>query len=66
MYYIVKSGYELARDSIEEKQTDRYMAMLDSYYSFIAEFPESKHVKELNRLSKIAKDYLEKNNKENL
>ena len=66
MYYIVKSGYELARDSIEEKQTDRYMAMLDSYYSFIAEFPESKHVKELNRLSKAAKDYLEKNNKENL
>ena len=66
MYYVVKSGYELAQNSIEEKQTDRYMAMLDSYYSFIAEFPESKHVKELNRLSKAAKDYLEKNNKENL
>ena len=66
MYYIVKSGYELAHNSIESKQTDRYMAMLDSYYSFIAEYPESKHVKELNRLSKAAKDYLEKNNKENL
>ena len=66
MYYIVKSGYELAHNSIEEKQTDRYMAMLDSYYSFIAEFPESKYVKELTRLSKAAKDYLEKNNKENL
>ena len=66
MYYIVKSGYELAHDSIEEKQTDRYMAMLDYYYSFIAEYPESKHAKELARLSKAAKDYLEKNNKENL
>ena len=66
MYYIVKSGYELAHNSIESKQIDRYMAMLDSYYSFIAEFPESKHVKELNRLSKAAKDFLEKNNKENL
>ena len=66
MYYIVKSGYELAHNSIEEKQTDRYMAMLDSYYSFIAEYPESKHARELNRLSKAAKDYLEKNNKENL
>ena len=66
MYYIVKSGYELAHNSIASKQTDRYMAMLDSYYSFIAEFPESKHVRELKRLSKAAKDYLEKNNKENL
>ena len=66
MYYVVKSGYELAHNSIEGKQTDRYMAMLDSYYSFIAEYPESKHVKELTRLSKAAKDYLEKNNKENL
>lgn len=66
MYYIVKSGYELAQNSIEEKQTDRYLAVLDSYYTFIAEFPESKRVKELTRLSKAAKDYLEKNNKENL
>ncbi len=66
MYYIVKSGYELAHNSIEKKQTDRYMAMLDSYYSFLAEYPQSKHVKELTRLSKMAKDYLEKNNKENL
>lgn len=66
MYYIVKSAYELAHNSIVEKQTDRYMAMLDSYYSFIAEYPESKYVRELNRLSKSAKDYLEKNNKENL
>ncbi len=66
MYHIVKSGYEVAHNSVEGKQTDRYMAMLDSYYSFIAEYPESKHVKELNRLAKTAKDYLEKNNKENL
>ncbi|MBQ2703404.1 MAG: outer membrane protein assembly factor BamD [Alistipes sp.] len=66
MYYIVKSGYELAHNSIESKQTDRYMKMLDSYYSFIAEFPESKYVKELGRLAKTAKDYMEKNNKENL
>jgi outer membrane protein assembly factor BamD len=66
MYYVVKSGYELAQNSIAKKQTDRYMAMLDSYYSFIAEYPESKRVRELTRISKAAKDYLEKNNKENL
>ena len=39
--------------------------MLDSYYSFVAEFPESSYVKELDRLAKHAKDFLDRNNKEN-
>ena len=49
MYYIVVSNYRLAHNSVEHKQADRYLAMLDSYYSFIEEFPESKYVKELIR-----------------
>ena len=64
MYYIVKSGYELAHNSIESKQTDRYMSMLDSYYSYLSEYPDSKRLKELGRLAKEAKDYLDKNNKD--
>ena len=64
MYYIVKSGYELAHNSIESKQADRYISMLDSYYSYLSEYPQSKHVKELDRLAKEAKDYLDKNNKD--
>lgn len=64
MYYIVKSGYELAHNSIESKQTDRYMSMLDSYYSYLSEYPDSKHLKELGRMAKEAKDYLDKNNKD--
>lgn len=46
MYLIVGSGYELAHNSVQRKQTDRYLSMLDSYYTFIAEFPESTHRKE--------------------
>jgi outer membrane protein assembly factor BamD len=34
--------------------------MMDSYYSFVAEFPESKHVKELNRMLQEAKKYIAK------
>lgn len=60
MYLIVKSSYELAHNSIESLQRDRYMAMMDSYYSFVAEFPESKHVKELTRMQEEAKKYLAK------
>ena len=62
LYLIAVSNYRLARNSIEEKQGDRYLNVLDSYYSFINEFPESKHRKELERYIKEAKDYLDKNN----
>ena len=43
------------------KQVDRYLAMLDHYYSFIAEFPESKHSKEMERMAKDARNFLDKN-----
>ena len=65
MYYIVKSGYELAHNSVESKQADRYLSMLDSYYSYLSEYPESKHLRELGRFAKEAKDYMDKNNKDN-
>lgn len=65
MYLIVKASDKLAANSVRDKQTDRYLSMLDSYYSFVAEFPESENVKELDRLAQHAKDFLDRNNKEN-
>lgn len=62
LYLITVSNYRLAHNSIKEKQGERYLSVLDSYYSFINEFPESKHRKELERYTKEAKDYLDKNN----
>ena len=62
LYLIAVSNYRLANNSVEEKQGERYLNVLDSYYSFINEFPESKHRKELERYIKEAKDYLDKNN----
>lgn len=62
LYLIAVSNYRLAHNSIEEKKGERYLNVLDSYYSFINEFPESKHCKELERYIKEAKDYLDKNN----
>jgi outer membrane protein assembly factor BamD len=60
MYYQTVSAYRLAENSVESKQEDRYLAMLDNYYSFIAEYPESKYVKELTRMSKDARNFLDK------
>lgn len=65
MFLIVDSGYRYASNSIAEKQTDRYLDMLDSYLSFKEEFPASKHIKELDRMAKHARDYLDRNNKDN-
>ena len=62
LYHIAVSCYRLAHNSIESKQAERYLDMLDSYYSFIEAYPESKHRKELERYVKEAKDYLDKNN----
>lgn len=39
---IMKSKYELARQSVEEKKLDRYRDAEDECYGFINEYPESK------------------------
>ena len=65
MYLIVDASYRFASNSIASKQTDRYLAMLDSYLSFKEEYPESKHIKDLDRMAKHARDYLDRNNKDN-
>ena len=64
MYLIAEASYRFASNSIAEKQTDRYLNMLDSYLSFKEEFPQSKHMKELDRMAQHARDYLARNNKE--
>lgn len=60
MYLIVASGYELAHNSVASKQADRYLTMMDSYVTFKYEFPESKHLKELDRYAQEAKDFRDK------
>lgn len=64
MYLIVASGYKLAHNSIASKQADRYLSMMDSYVTFKYEFPESKHLKELDRYAQEAKDFRDKHGDE--
>ena len=60
MYYTAVSAYRLAANSVENKQIDRYIAMLDHYYSFLSEFPESKHLKEIERMAKDARNFIDR------
>ena len=63
MYYSTVSAYKLASNSIESKQLDRYIAMLDHYYTFLAAYPESKYLKDLERMAKEARNFIDKNRK---
>ncbi len=60
LYLNTVSAYELASNSIPSLQTDRYLSMLDYYYSFVSEFPYSEHRKEVDRMQEKAKAYLAK------
>ena len=64
MYHIVMSSFLLAENSIETKQLDRYMSTLDSYMTFIMEFPESKYKDELERVAEVTRRFIDKNQKE--
>jgi outer membrane protein assembly factor BamD len=64
MYHIVMSSFLLAENSIETKQLDRYLSTLDSYMTFIMEFPESKYKDELERVAETTRRFIDKNQKE--
>ena len=49
MFMILKSSYLLAENSVIKKQQERYLATIDEYYSFIAEYPESKFIHDAQR-----------------
>ena len=50
MYLILKSSFELARNSVVSKIQERYESTMEAYYSFVEEFPETKHLREAERI----------------
>ncbi len=58
MFMLVKSSYMLADNSIAAKKKERFQDAIDEYYSFAAEFPESKFMKEAKRYYKLSAKYL--------
>ena len=49
---ILRAKYEMAVNSVEDKKMDRYRETVDEYYAFKNEFPESKYLKEDERIFK--------------
>ena len=46
---MIRSKYELALVSVDEKLQGRYREVVDEYYNYMNEYPEGKYVKEVKR-----------------
>lgn len=55
-YLVFVAKYKMASESILEKQEERYRDVVDEYYAFKNEFPESKRMKDLERMFQNASE----------
>ncbi|MFP4448136.1 MAG: outer membrane protein assembly factor BamD [Bacteroidota bacterium] len=58
-FLILKSKFLLARNSIKQKEEQRFQSTLDEYYTFIDQYPESEYEKEVERIYNITQEKLE-------
>jgi len=50
MYLLLRSSYLLAENSVPIKKRERFQSTMDEYYSFVGEFPESRYVRDAQRM----------------
>jgi outer membrane protein assembly factor BamD len=55
---LLESKYLLAIGSIFDKRQERLSSALDEYFSFIDEFPESKHIKDAEKFHEVTSEML--------
>lgn len=57
---VLRAKYLLAEQSIDIKRVSRYRDCIDEYYSFVNDFPESRYVKEAEKIMSKSTDYVTK------
>jgi outer membrane protein assembly factor BamD len=60
MLLIVKSNYNLAENSVEEKKKERYKQTIDAYMNFIDKFADQKKLKEAEAIYSSARSKYER------
>lgn len=55
---ILKAKFQEAAQSVSEKQQDRYREVVDEYYSFINNYPDTKNRKEADNIFKISSRHI--------
>jgi outer membrane protein assembly factor BamD len=61
MFYVAKSYYLYALNSIENKKAERLLATVDASNEFLNQFPESKSAKEIRQILESCKNQINKN-----
>ena len=56
---VLKSRYQEAVLSVEERKADRFRDVIDEYYSFINNYPDSPRRQEAENILKIAKKHVQ-------
>ena len=52
--YIVKAGYDYAKNSVESKKQERFKEVIENYQKLVSAFPNSKYTEELEEVYKQA------------
>jgi outer membrane protein assembly factor BamD len=60
-YLIIRSKYELAIVSVDERLQGRYREVVDEYYNYMNEFPEGKYKKQIAKYYEFANSKISKN-----
>lgn len=55
---VLKARYREAVESVEEKKEERMRTVIDEYYAFINDYPESDHRKEADNIFKVANKFI--------
>ena len=58
---VLKSRYREASESVDEKKEERFRTVIDEYYSFINDYPDSDHRKEADNIFKVANKFVNGN-----
>jgi outer membrane protein assembly factor BamD len=57
-FLILKSRFKEAQMSVDEKKEERFRTVVDEYYAFINDFPNSENSKEADNMFKVADKFL--------
>jgi len=59
-FLVLKATFMMAEESVEIKKIDRYRDAIDEYYSFKNDYPDSKYMKDADKMFQTSEKYVNK------
>ncbi|MDA3905751.1 MAG: outer membrane protein assembly factor BamD [Bacteroidales bacterium] len=61
MFLIIQANYEYALNSVAFRQEERFSETSEAFVDFVSQFPDSKFLKEAEKMNAVASTYITKN-----